>query len=458
MTASVVADLPSLDDTETYIRELSKPSAYDTLTAARRDGRFALQPRCGVGDHDQMRALLHDLAQQAGPDVLSLTIDSHTRLQRFDSALRCLNTHPETLNGYPLVTHGWRRGRELNESVSVPLEVRHGSPDARILFDVAVASGITSFEGGGISYNLPYSKSVPLPSSLQAWREVDRGCGRLAERGIIVDRELFGTLTAVLVPPSISLAISMIEAILAAAEGVKCISVAYPQGGNLAQDVAALKAIPLLAERYLPADVSVFTVLHEFMGAFPRSRAGAESLILYGALVARLGGATKLITKTYQEAAGIPDTDANAAGIRLARLAASPLFSFVTYDTDCCDRELEWILTEVGELLESVLDVGDLSSAVVDAFAEGTLDIPFSASRYARSAVIPRRDPTGAIRYFDAGGLNLSAQSRHRNRSLVDDFHNGRDRTTGLFAALEADINYFITLLDSDTGIGGTPQ
>ncbi|WP_043660634.1 methylaspartate mutase [Nocardia thailandica] len=458
MTVSLAGDLPSLDETAAYIRDLSKPSAYEILAAAKRDGRLALQPRCGVGDHEQMRSLLHDLANQAKPDVLSLTIDSHTRLQRFDSALRCLNTNPETLNGYPLVTHGWRRGRELNESVLAPLEVRHGSPDARVLFDVAVASGITSFEGGGISYNLPYSKAVPLPLSLQAWREVDRVCGRLVERGIIVDRELFGTLTAVLVPPSISLAVSMIEALLAAAEGVKCISVAYPQGGNLEQDVAALKAIPLLAERYLPDDVSVFPVLHEFMGAFPRSRLGAESLILYGAFVARLGGATKLITKTYQEAAGIPDTDANAAGIRLARLAGSPLFGFMGHDAGRCDQELDWILTEVGELLAPLLDADDLYGAVVDAFAEGTLDIPFSASRHARSAVIPRRDRAGAIRYFDAGGLHLSTRSQDRNRSLLDASPVGGSSEAGLFEALEADINYFITLLDSNRSSGESPQ
>ncbi|MFF1555651.1 hypothetical protein ACFVX3_32000 [Rhodococcus erythropolis] len=40
--------------------------------------------------------------------------------------------------------------------------MRHGSPDARRLFDVTSASGITSFEGGGTSYNLPYSKDAAL--------------------------------------------------------------------------------------------------------------------------------------------------------------------------------------------------------------------------------------------------------------------------------------------------------
>jgi len=445
-----------MDHSVRYINTLGKASVHDVLTVAARERSLAIQPRCGVGSHEHMRQLLDDIANRAAPDVLSLTIDSHTRLQRFDSALRCLNTRPESLNGYPLVTHGWRRGRELNEGANAPLEIRHGSPDARILFDVAIASGITSFEGGGISYNLPYSKDVPLDVSLSAWREVDRKCGRLADHGVVVDRELFGTLTAVLVPPSISLAISFVEAVLAAQDGVKCISVAYPQGGNLEQDVAALQAIPILARRYLPADVAVFPVLHEFMGAFPHSRSGAESLILYGAFAARLGGATKLITKTYQEAFGIPDTEANAAGIRLARMATSPLFDFVNYDVERCMDERDWILDEVDELLSPVFSASDLMDAVTGAFAKGTLDIPFSASRHAKSAVVPRRDPNGAIRYLNAGHLGLSEMTRRRNRDLIGSM-DGRVASPplSLFNSLKADISFFVTMLD---GPGSVPE
>ncbi|MGO4759927.1 methylaspartate mutase, partial [Streptomyces sp. 2MCAF27] len=182
-----------------------------------------VQPRCGVGAHPRMLELLRGL-RRACPGVLSVTIDSYTRLGRFATARRRLATAPAELNGYPLVAHGWQRGRELTEAVDVPLEVRHGSPDARVLFAVAVASGISSFEGGGVTYNLPYSKDVPLEVSLRAWQRVDAACGGLAKEGVIVDRELFGTLTAVLMPPSICLAITLLEAVAAAREGVQCLS------------------------------------------------------------------------------------------------------------------------------------------------------------------------------------------------------------------------------------------
>jgi hypothetical protein len=56
-----------------------------------------------------------------------------------------------------------------------------------------------------------------------------------------------------------------LEAVAAVREGVRCVSLAYPQGGEVHQDVAALCSIRTLAHRYLGADIEVFPVLHEFL-------------------------------------------------------------------------------------------------------------------------------------------------------------------------------------------------
>lgn len=63
------------------------------------------------------------------------------------------------LNGFPAVNHGVSGCRRVVESVNVPVQVRHGTPDARLLTEIAYAGGFTSYEGGGISYNLPYCKT-----------------------------------------------------------------------------------------------------------------------------------------------------------------------------------------------------------------------------------------------------------------------------------------------------------
>jgi methylaspartate mutase epsilon subunit len=438
--APEVSETPTFAESDLYMRQLAKPSVVDVLREARRADRVALQPRCGTGGHAQMIQTLTQIEREASPEILTVTIDSYTRLNDFSGAQCALNSNPEELNGYPLVAHGWRRGRELNDAVRAPIEVRHGSPDPRRLFHVSIASGFSSFEGGGITYNLPYCKDVPLADSLAAWWEIDCVCGELQRRGTTIDRELFGTLTAVLVPPSISLALTILEAVLAAKAGVRCISISYPQGGNTTQDIAALRSIEPLAAHYLPPEVEVYPVLHEFMGVFPRQRERADELILYGALIARLGKASKLITKTNQEALGIPDAFANAQGILTSRLAQSRLLDCLAVDEAGIEEEADWIHREVQELLAPLLQAEDLRGAIVEAFAAGTLDVPFSASIHARSDVIPKRDPSGAIRYLHHGALPFSARTLARNRQQL-----GREGSSHLplFDSLRRDIQYF---------------
>ncbi|SCL30785.1 methylaspartate mutase [Micromonospora inyonensis] len=412
---------PPLAESIAYARSLGKPTVADLLSDAARDGRTLVQPRSGVGDHDAMLDLLLGLEHRAQPDVATITIDSYTRLLQLDTARRALRGDAGTLNGYPLVSHGWRRGRELNELVRAPLQVRHGSPDARLLFRTTLASGITSFEGGGISYNVPYVKNIPIASSVRAWQEVDRVAGEATAAGLVVDRELFGTLTAVLMPPSICLAVTLIEAVLAAAEGVRCISIAYPQGGHPWQDLAALRAIPRLAARYLTpySGVRVHTVLHQFMGIFPTDWSRAIDLITYGALLAGLGNVDKVVTKSPAEARGIPTLAENAEGIFATRAALEQPLDRLVIDEDAVADELEAIEREVGELVEPILDQRDLVVAVADAFADGRIDVPFSASRFAQSLVTPCRDQEGAIRFADVGRLPFSQATRRRNDDLV---------------------------------------
>ncbi|WP_327064764.1 methylaspartate mutase [Kitasatospora sp. NBC_01302] len=435
----VAAELPDWAETVAHLR--TRRPVVEVLRAARAAGRPVVQPRCGVGGHQQMLDLLRAL-EPAGPGVLSVTIDSHTRLRHFDTAAETLARDPGDLNGYPLVAHGWQRGRELADAVGVPLEVRHGSPDGRELFAVALAAGLTSYEGGGIGYNLPYSKNVPLGHSLRAWQQVDALCGVLAEAGVVIDRELFGTLTAVLVPPSVSLAVTVLEAVAAAREGVRCLSIAYPQGGETHQDVAALRAVRTLAARYLDPAVEVYPVLHEFMGVFPRTRSYAELLIVQGGLLARLGGAAKVINKTHQEAYGIPEAEANADGIRGAALGAGELLDFVRIDEDRVAEEQHWIEREVAELVDPVLAEGELIPAIEAAFAAGRLDIPFSASIHAHAQVVPRRDRSGAIRYADAGALPFSTAVLRRHAALLSEPPGTPERSP--FEAATADIRYFL--------------
>lgn len=429
---------PDLEESLAYIRSLAKPTAAALLERAAAAGRTLVQPRCGVGGHEAMRGLLTGLESEAAPDLLTITVDSHTRLLRLRAAAHALRNDPGQLNGYPLVTHGWRRGRELNESVRAPLQVRHGSPDPRLLFGTSIAAGVTSFEGGGIGYNVPYAKDVPIAASLRAWQRTDRIAGEITAAGVAVDREFFGSLTGVLVPPAIALAVALLEAVLAAAEGVRCLLIAYPQGGHPWQDLAALRAIRRLAGRYV-SELPVYPVLHEFMGVFPADRARALCLISYGGLIAEAGGATKVVTKSPAEATGIPGLQANADGIKATRAGMGLAASWDAIEEDAVAEEADVIERQVHELVDPLLDGSRLADSISRAFDDGRLDVPFAASRFARSAVVPCRDADGGIRFAEFGNLPFSAHVRRLNDARL------RGRTVGSSFAkqLVSDISYF---------------
>jgi methylaspartate mutase epsilon subunit len=94
LTVDETLDLPDLPEILEHLRASTKASAHDVLRAAADTGIPALQPRGGVGGHHEMRSLLEQLEAGAAPDLLPVTIDSHTRLRHFDVAAETLRSSP----------------------------------------------------------------------------------------------------------------------------------------------------------------------------------------------------------------------------------------------------------------------------------------------------------------------------------------------------------------------------
>lgn len=142
--------------------------------------------------------------EAAGADFLPSTIDSYTRQNRYAEAERGIEEsrrrNRSMLNGFPAVNYGVEMCRRVADSVNVPLQARHGTPDSRLLAEIIHAAGWTSNEGGGISYNLPYAKNVSIADSLWYWQYCDRLVGYYEDHGVSLNREPFGPLTGTLVP------------------------------------------------------------------------------------------------------------------------------------------------------------------------------------------------------------------------------------------------------------------
>lgn len=116
-----VPELPPVDEIVRYLAQLNRPAMADQLAEADRSGVALIQPRSGVGPQRKMIALLDVLNRPATANCLTLTIDSYTRLVKFDTAKRLLMQAAEQLNGYPLVAHGYRAVREITNRYARPI-------------------------------------------------------------------------------------------------------------------------------------------------------------------------------------------------------------------------------------------------------------------------------------------------------------------------------------------------
>lgn len=415
-----------------YQKSIAPSKRFDSkLRKALKDNVTLIQPRAGVALYEEHIKLLQYLETEGEADLLPSTVDSYTRLNRYKEAENGIEKSKESgrsmLNGFPIVNYGVDICRAVTSSLKNPVQVRHGTPDARLLTEISIAGGFTSYEGGGISYNIPYSKDYSLEKTIAYWQYTDRLCGMYAEAGVDINREPFGPLTGTLIPPCISNAVAIIESLLAATQGVKDITVGYGQCGNLIQDVAAIRALKKQTIEYLAkygySDVQVTTVFHQWMGGFPQDESKAFGVISWGAATAALAKATKVIVKTPHEAVGVPTKEANAAGLRATKQVISMLRDQDLRNIPMVEFESSIIEREVDEIMDKVFELGngDLVRGVVAAFESGVLDIPFAPSRYNAGKVMPARDNDGAVRILETGNLPFSKEVKDFHRSKLEE-------------------------------------
>lgn len=419
----------TLEDGLQYQESLPESKQFAlAMKNAKKEGKTLLQPRAGVALINEHIELLNYLEDKGEADLLPTTIDAYTRLNRYEEAEvgieKSRKAGTSLLNGFPAVNHGVEGCRRVVESINTPIQVRHGTPDARLLAEITLASGFTSYEGGGLSYNIPYTKRVPLAKSIADWQYVDRLVGIYEENGISINREPFGPLTGTLVPPCISHSVAIIEGLLALEQGVKSLTVGYGQAGNITQDIAAMISLRELSDSYFKdagySDYDLTTVFHQWMGGFPEDESKAFSVICWGAAVASLSKADKVIVKSPHEAMGIPTKEANAQGLQATRQTLSMLSEQKMESSIKLASEIDLIKAEVKCILDKVFELGNGNWATgsIAAFETGVLDVPFAPSIYNAGRILPIRDNEGFVRIFQKGNLPFNSEvwNYHQDR------------------------------------------
>jgi methylaspartate mutase epsilon subunit len=416
----------------------TKPKLADLQNQVSKQGSQTLvQPRCGVASAgEQLQSFLSLV--HAGANVLSYQVDSLTRNNNYVRAGAAMREskreRQSTLNGFPVVNHGVPVLRHISEMVGVPLQCRHSTRDPRLLSEICLAGGVSAFEGGPICYNIPYYKDYSLAESIAAWKYVDRLCGIYADRfNLTIDREFFGVLTGTLIPPCIAIATGILEAALAARQGVRSVSIGYAEQGNRNQDIAAIQSVVPLTRWFfreigLP-QIEIFSIYHQYMAAFPENLDRARRLIRASSTTAAMAGATRILTKTAVEAFRIPTLSDNLEGLALTKSGLADGLH-APRDRDAIASERARIKAEVVSILDAVCALGrnDLSTGIIKGFESGILDVPFSPSVHNLGKAITARDLTGAVRFLEVGKLPFSKD--------ITDFHSECMRARLKFAAI----------------------
>lgn len=384
-----------------------------------------VQPRGGFPTYDKVFELYREF-KASNVDVLPLTIDSNTRLNDYAMAKKMLALSEENdtdmLNGYPLVNHGYRTTRKMMVHYDTPVSLRHGTPDARLLIETALASGIFEIEGGPITYLLPYSKNFPLDKAFLYWKYVERVCAEYSKLNEPINRESFGPLSATLQPPAIVIVIQLLEMLLSLEEGVTSFSVSFSQTGSMNQDIVSSNVIKKLARKYADqfghTDARINLVYHQWMGAFPYNKNYSDSLINTSTVIAAMVGADKIITKTRDEAFGIPTKESNSQAVANVKYTLNMLKGLPQVHDE---EEEENLTLQVDEILEAVFNdnADTLWRKVFNAIKKGHIDIPFSPHIINHNEVITVRDAKSNIRIYNKGNLPLSEKSFAFDRDKI---------------------------------------
>jgi methylaspartate mutase epsilon subunit len=407
-----------IDEAAEYHLNLPKHKQLGwVMRQADAEGRCLTQPRGGFATLELQKELMICLDKEGQADIVPTTTDSYTRNEQWQNAANGVEESKKAgrsmLNGFAMVNYGPKAARELIEAIDKPAIVLSGTSMPRLTSEVGFAAGYSGYLGSGLAYTASYTKEVPIAQGIRNYQYLDRLAAMYAERGVDLHRRQPGFLTGTNIPPSIAILTCIIDALLAAEQGVRNYGLELGQTLHLVQDAAAIRMARDLTQEYLKRqgfdDVfTPVTSLH-WMGAWPQDEAQCEALVAYGGTLAAIGGAVSVTTKSSHEAFGIPTPQANAAGLRNTRMAIY-LARHIRVDTmPEFQIECDMIAREVRPVMDKVLEMGDgdVALGTVRACEAGVMDIPWTPNNYLKSRIMPARDADGYLRIFDAGDMPI---------------------------------------------------
>lgn len=399
--------------------EGARPVDFGAFVRARsRAGDLVVQPRMGFSDPATMRAGLAATRAADAATVGTITLDSYTRVGELASVESALRAGAD-LNGYPIVSYDRAVTGQVLAGIrdeAFPVQVRHGSAVPEDIFAALRRTLINATEGGPVSYCLPYGRT-PLDESVRNWVRCTEDFAQLRESGVEPHLETFGgCMLGQLCPPSQLVAISVLEALFFCAHGIRSVSLSYAQQTHPGQDREAVAALRRLCAELLPTP-NWHVVIYAYMGVYPTTDEGAYLLLDEATRLAVDSGSERLIVKTVAESRRIPTVAENVAALESAARTARAAPSGAPAPTEADSQTY----LEARALIEGVLELApDIGHALVLAFRQGALDIPYCLHPDNHGRARSYIDGDGRLRWAGIGRLPLAGLvGRARGREVT---------------------------------------
>lgn len=399
------------------------------LAWAKQTGTTLIRTDSGVPSIEEHIEYLKYLEIEGGTELLGTMVDSFTRTQQYEAAGKGLEESLRTgkwlLNGVPVVNYGPLKLRKIVEAVKAPVAIRGNALDWRLIIEVGLAGGHSGTSSSPMMSFWHYSRNAPLEMSIHNHQYIFRLVGLYEESGIPISANMGGGFT-IICPYSVIHAAAIIDALIAAEQGVKNIHLGVKHQGHLAQDIAAATTLVELSQYYLDKmgykDIVVTICGNAWSGKFPSNQAEAFAVICLSVVTSVISRVQVAHVKTVEEAIGIPTREGNAASLRAGKKVIDMLKDQkIHLDDKAVATEAEIIKLETKAIMEKVLEIGDGDVAIgaMRAIEAGVLDNPFATTQYVAGRIMGVRDNEGAVRYLDCGNLPFTREIVDFNRSKI---------------------------------------
>jgi methylaspartate mutase epsilon subunit len=391
----------------------------------------------GKATIEEQMELLTYVEKEGQADILGTSVDSFSRQNNYEEVGRgiaeSIKRGRSVLNGYPIVNHGVAGFRRIVAAVNLPISMRYGAADPRLIDEIGYAGGHTSGATDTLMDFWHHTSKVSLETAILTHRYTQRLIGFYEEHGVPLCASCQGLYGAG-ISPSLQIAAIIVQVLMMAEQGVKNIRLHMAAHGNLAQDVATANVLRNLTQEYLNRygydGVEGFLSVSFSLVQYPMEAGAAFAVVFMNTLMAKLCGAQANDIRTVAEAKGVPTKEDTAYTFRTAKAMENFL---LTQKIEVDKKELE-IETRMAErevkcILEKVLEFGDGDVVVgtIRAVQSGVLDNPFATNPASPCKVMGIKDSEGAIRYLNHGNLPFTNDILEFHRSKIM----GRERKKG---------------------------